>query len=232
MQPTHIRLYGTAADSIVDGAGLRYAVFVQGCPHACPGCHNPESQPFGTGYLKRIETLAEEIAANKIINGVTLSGGEPLAQSAACLALAERLKAAGLGLWLYTGYRFEDIMAGRVGSPEPQDVRLQDIGSPEPQGGAEGASGGELWGGGASSTPSNSPGGPPEAASAGSCARDLVALCDVVVDGPFVEALQSYRLTWRGSSNQRVVDVPRSLEAGRVVPWESKEDYPTPPSPW
>ena len=43
--PNTIRVFGTAPDSIVDGPGLRFAVFVQGCTHGCPGCHNPESQP-------------------------------------------------------------------------------------------------------------------------------------------------------------------------------------------
>ncbi|MCL1798082.1 MAG: anaerobic ribonucleoside-triphosphate reductase activating protein [Eggerthellaceae bacterium] len=183
MQPENIRLYGTAGDSIVDGVGLRYSVFVQGCPHVCPGCHNPESQAFKGGYLANIDNLVKEISANKLINGVTLSGGEPLAQSKASLALAKKLKAHDFNLWLYTGYLFEDIMAGQVDSD----------------------------------------------------AQELIALCDVVVDGPFVEALQSYELKWRGSSNQRVIDVARTLEVGEVVVWEgdeSREDQPKPPPSW
>ena len=180
MESASIRLFGTANDSIVDGPGLRFAIFVQGCPHACPGCHNPESHPFDGGYEASIDALIEEIVANKLIGGVTLSGGEPLAQSSACLEVAARLKEQGLNLWLYTGYLFEDVIAGTLGSP----------------------------------------------------ARELVSLCDVVVDGSFVEGLRSYELVWKGSSNQRVIDVPKSLEAGKAVLWEKRESYPEPPSSW
>ena len=75
-EPTTIRLYGTAADSIVDGPGLRYAVFVQGCTHECPGCHNPESQPACGGTVRAIDDIVDEIEANGLVGGVTLSGGE------------------------------------------------------------------------------------------------------------------------------------------------------------
>ena len=59
--PDTIRLYGTAPDSIVDGPGLRYAVFVQGCSHGCPGCHNPDSQPCAGGTVRAIADVVAEI---------------------------------------------------------------------------------------------------------------------------------------------------------------------------
>ena len=71
---TTISLYGTVPDSIVDGPGLRYAVFVQGCTHGCPGCHNPESQPRAGGEVRAIDDLVAHIAANKLAQGVTISG--------------------------------------------------------------------------------------------------------------------------------------------------------------
>ena len=64
--PTAIRLYGTVPDSIVDGPGLRYAVFVQGCSHGCPGCHNPESRPAAGGVVRSIDEVVADIAANKL----------------------------------------------------------------------------------------------------------------------------------------------------------------------
>ena len=73
----NIRLFGTANDSIVDGPGIRFAVFVQGCPHNCTDCHNPMSHNFDGGYLKDIDELVDEIKKNPLLDGVTFSGGEP-----------------------------------------------------------------------------------------------------------------------------------------------------------
>ena len=61
---TTISLFGTVPDSIVDGPGLRYAVFVQGCSHHCPGCHNPESQPAEGGTETTLAALLADIRAN------------------------------------------------------------------------------------------------------------------------------------------------------------------------
>ena len=107
--PTHINLFGTAADSIVDGPGLRYAVFVQGCSHRCPGCHNPESQPAEGGTRTPIADIVAEVRANGLVQGVTLSGGEPFEQPKACAELAAQLKQLGYNVWTYTGYLYEDL---------------------------------------------------------------------------------------------------------------------------
>ncbi len=106
-----IRLYGTVPDSIVDGPGLRFAVFVQGCTHACPGCHNPKSQPSCGGDIRTIEALLAEINANKLAQGITLSGGEPFEQAAACAEIAKAAHDQGLSVWTYSGYRYEDLLA-------------------------------------------------------------------------------------------------------------------------
>ncbi|MFQ9178661.1 MAG: 4Fe-4S single cluster domain-containing protein [Eggerthella lenta] len=110
--PDTIRLYGTAPDSIVDGPGLRYAVFVQGCSHGCPGCHNPDSQPCAGGTVRAIADVVAEIAANKLVQGVTISGGEPFEQAAACAALARQVRELGLDVWTYSGYRYEQLAEG------------------------------------------------------------------------------------------------------------------------
>ena len=106
---TTISLFGTVPDSIVDGPGLRYAVFVQGCSHGCPGCHNPESQPARGGTETRLADVLADIEANGLVHDVTLSGGEPFEQPGACAALAAELKARGYGIWCYTGYLYEDL---------------------------------------------------------------------------------------------------------------------------
>ena len=149
--PDTIRLYGTAPDSIVDGPGLRYAVFVQGCSHGCPGCHNPDSQPCAGGTVRAIADVVAEIAANKLVQGVTVSG-----------------------------YRYEQL---EEGIPDP-------------------------------------------------AARDLLDQTDVLVDGPFLQAQHSYQLPWRGSRNQRLIDVPATRARGRIVLWETHEDFPVKPPSW
>ena len=93
--------------------GLRYAVFVQGCSHHCPGCHNPESQPAEGGTETTLAALLADIRANGLVHDVTLSGGEPFEQPEACAALAAALKREGYGIWCYTGYLYDDL-AGRT----------------------------------------------------------------------------------------------------------------------
>ena len=88
---TTLRMYGTAPESIVDGPGLRFSVFVQGCTHHCPGCHNPESQPSDGGYLCEPADIVHEIHKNKLIHGVTLTGGEPFEQVEGVFELAQLL---------------------------------------------------------------------------------------------------------------------------------------------
>ena len=106
-----IRIFGLANDSIVDGPGLRYAIFVQGCTHDCPGCHNPESHDPNGGKAVPIVDIVSYIDENQLIEGVTISGGEPFDQPKAVAELASRLKASGYNIWTYTGYLIEDLMA-------------------------------------------------------------------------------------------------------------------------
>ena len=93
-------LYGEAPESIVDGPGLRYSIFVQGCPHHCPGCHNPQSHSFGTGYKKTTDELLSSIKENPLLAGVTFSGGEPFCQAEALCELARAIKALGLNIYI------------------------------------------------------------------------------------------------------------------------------------
>ena len=154
---------GITRDSIVDGPGIRTTFYVQGCPHHCPGCHNPETWPFAGGEERSAEELFQMVRENPLCRGVTFSGGEPFAQAAGFAELGEILKAEGYELAAYTGYTFEQL---REGTEEQ---------------------------------------------------RRLLALLDVLVDGPFVLARRSLELKWRGSENQRVLNVPASLAAGEAV---------------
>ena len=88
-------LAGIAGDSIVDGPGIRTTFFAQGCPHHCPGCHNPETWPFAGGTEMDEETLVEIVLSNPLCRGVTFSGGEPFSQAAGFSRLAELLKEKG-----------------------------------------------------------------------------------------------------------------------------------------
>lgn len=105
-----IRIFGTAEDSIVDGPGIRFAVFTQGCPHHCPGCHNPESHPFDGGRLADTQEIIAQMTGNPLLDGLTLSGGDPMCQPEPCLELAQAARAVGLNVWCYTGYTWESLL--------------------------------------------------------------------------------------------------------------------------
>lgn len=156
-----IRISGIERESIVDGDGIRYVIFVQGCPHHCPGCHNPQTHSFDGGKLVSVDDLLRDISKRKkYIDGITLSGGEPFCQSDQCCIIAEKAHELGLTVWCYTGYLFE-----------------------------------ALYGQG----------------------NKLLEFVDVLVDGPFIQERRSLSLEFRGSNNQRLIDVPASLEAGVAV---------------
>lgn len=158
-----IRLYGTVNDSIVDGPGLRYTIFTQGCPHHCPGCHNPQSHDPNGGYLGDTDECLKEIDQNPLLDGVTLSGGEPFLQPQPLIDLIQKLKQRHLHIMIYSGYTFEEIL------------KLGDE------------------------------------------AYQLLSLCDTLVDGRFVLALRSLELLYKGSSNQRIIDVQKSLKNYQVI---------------
>lgn len=253
-----ICLYGAVPDSIVDGPGLRYAVFVQGCSHGCPGCHNPDSQPVEGGTVTTVEAVLADIRANSLVHDVTLSGGEPFEQAAACAVLARQLKAEGYGIWTYTGYLYEDLLrcaegterVGSEGSGRPdfqhaEQPGLERSGQMSPKGaGCLDAEGGaqtvEPAFAQGLSRPDAPAGGEGSAHGlARACARldaqgvhDLLECTDVLVDGPFVESLKSLSLKWCGSANQRLIDVPATRAAGRVVEWKPQEFAFEKPASW
>jgi len=160
-----MRIAGIIQDSIVDGPGLRFVVFAQGCHLQCDGCHNPGTWELQGGDEVPVDELIAQMLRNPLTDGLTLSGGEPFLQSDDCVKIAAAARENGLNVWVFTGYTFEELLQSDEYRP-------------------------------------------------------LLNLTDVIVDGPFVAEERSFDLKWRGSRNQRVVDVLRSLEAGAVVEME------------
>ncbi|MDR1685810.1 MAG: radical SAM protein [Desulfovibrio sp.] len=115
-----IRLNGIVEESIVDGPGLRFVVFMQGCPHRCRGCHNPGTHDPAGGYSADTDEILAQFAANPLTVGMTLSGGEPFLQARAACVLSERVKRAGKSLVVYTGYLCEDLVRSAV---RDKDIR-------------------------------------------------------------------------------------------------------------
>ncbi|HAE52281.1 MAG: anaerobic ribonucleoside-triphosphate reductase activating protein [Ruminococcus sp.] len=108
-----IRIAGTVNDSIVDGEGIRFTIFVQGCPHHCEGCQNPQTHDFNGGMIVDTDELLEKIKNNPLLDGVTFSGGEPFCHAAALADMGRKIKAMGLDIITYTGYTFEELYANR-----------------------------------------------------------------------------------------------------------------------
>lgn len=104
-----LRLAHWQADSLVDGPGLRFTVFAQGCPHRCPGCHNPETHlPLG-GTLITVPEIFQIYSEAKLQDGITLSGGEPFEQAEAMAALAQLVHQKGDSVVCYSGYTYEQL---------------------------------------------------------------------------------------------------------------------------
>ena len=160
-----IRISGIVDESIVDGPGFRMAVFVQGCPHHCPGCHNPQTHDFDGGTWMDTEDIVRRAIDNPLLDGVTLTGGEPFCQPEACAEIARQARQAGLNVWSYSGWTYEQLLH----KPE---------------------------------------------------CRCLLDQLDVLVDGPFVLEMRTLELRFRGSSNQRLIDVKRSLHENRTIEYD------------
>ena len=159
-----LQVSGIVKESIVDGKGIRTTVFTQGCPHHCPGCHNPQTHPFEGGSEIDIAEIFEEFRKNPILKGITFSGGEPFCQPEPLAELAKQVHSIGKDVTVYTGYTYEQLL-------EKNDPAV----------------------------------------------NALLSETDVLIDGPFIEAQKNLELVFRGSENQRVIDMNATRKEGRVV---------------
>ena len=98
-------------DSIVDGEGIRTVVWTQGCPHNCKGCHNPSTHAFDGGALVNVSVIVDQIKQLKGQDGITLSGGDPVCQSDACIELCKAAHEVGMNVWCYTGFTYEAMLS-------------------------------------------------------------------------------------------------------------------------
>ena len=162
-----LRVAGLVEDSIVDGDGFRFTIFVQGCKRRCPNCQNPETQPLESGHEETLAALLQKIRQNPLLTGVTFSGGEPFLQCAPLAELAKEIHAMGLDIWSYSGYTLEELRARHD-----------------------------------------------EATNA------LLAEIDVLVDGRFIAEEKDISLQFRGSRNQRIIELRPTLESGEIVWWQ------------
>ena len=105
-----IRIANVIEESFVDGEGIRFTIFVQGCPHHCKGCHNPGTHDFNGGRIVDTDELILKFSRAKLINGITLTGGEPVCQISAVTELAKAAKENNLNVWCYTGYTYEELL--------------------------------------------------------------------------------------------------------------------------
>jgi len=164
-----MRLSGITPESLVDGPGLRYVIFTQGCPHQCPHCHNPETWDMNAGKeysVKQVIRLLKQQKKTK--QGVTFSGGEPFLQAQELAKAALAAHQTGLDVVTYTGFTYEQLM----------DSKDEGV-------------------------------------------KELLRASDILIDGKYIHELRDIELPFRGSSNQRIIDLAKTREKGEIVLWDN-----------
>ncbi len=161
---TTLRIAGIIRESIVDGPGIRFVVFGQGCPHDCPGCHNPDSHDFNGGYDCSIDKILEETDKNPLLKGITFSGGEPFCQAEEFAFLGAKIKEKGLSVVTFTGYTYEELI-------ELDDKNI----------------------------------------------NGLLEVTDLLIDGRYIAEQRDLTLRFRGSKNQRIIDMNKTRQTGNMV---------------
>ncbi|MDP4153398.1 MAG: anaerobic ribonucleoside-triphosphate reductase activating protein [Bacillota bacterium] len=159
-----LRLAGIIPESIVDGPGIRMTIFTQGCPHHCPGCHNPQTHDFNGGKDVSFDYICDILNKDTLISGVTFSGGEPFCQAKELARLVDIIKPRVKNIITYSGYTYEQITE----SDNPDFM-------------------------------------------------ELLKRCDFLIDGRYEQDKRSLMLNFRGSTNQRIIDIKQSLLEGHAI---------------
>ena len=155
-----MKVSGIVYDSIVDGEGIRNTLFISGCKHYCKNCHNPQTWDFDYGEdftIKKQIDFIDKCKRNILLDGITISGGDPMYSVNELIPFIERFKneCPNLNIWIYSGFTYEEII---------NDEKM----------------------------------------------NKLLSLCDVLVDGKYIEELKDVTLEFRGSSNQRIIFLKNS----------------------
>ena len=158
-----LKIAGVVPESITDGDGIRYVLFVQGCPHHCPGCHNPETHDFEGGTEADTDDILKEFSKNPLLSGITFSGGEPFCQPGPLADLGEKVVENGKNITVYTGYTFEQLLEM---SRDNSDIKR------------------------------------------------LLDVAHVLIDGRFILSEKSLTIRFRGSKNQRMIDLKKTMQSG------------------
>ncbi len=161
-----IRIAGIIKESIVDGPGIRFVIFTQGCIHNCKNCHNPETHDLNGGYNIEIDEIFNMIDKNPLLDGITLSGGEPFLQYEESLEICKRAVERNLSIIVYTGYTFEEII-----EKSSKNIKL----------------------------------------------KEFLKSIDILIDGRYIDDKRDLLLKFRGSTNQRIIDIKESLEKSNII---------------
>jgi len=163
-----MKIAGFYDESISNGTGWRAVLFVSGCPHHCPGCHNEVAQKYDYGEEFDEDKIINRIKENSILNGITISGGEPLCKENIQTVnnFIERVKKEkpGFDVWCYSGYTLEQL---KERDDDITNKTLKNI--------------------------------------------------DVLVDGKFVQERKNPEIKFRGSDNQRLLDLQSCLKENKIV---------------
>jgi len=166
-----MRLSGITPESLVDGPGLRYVIFTQGCQHCCPHCQNPETWDVNVGKEFSVKQVVRTLKQHKKPKrGVTFSGGEPFLQATELAEVAQAAHEKGWDVVTYTGFTYEELIAD------------------------------------------NNDG-----------VKALLSASDILIDGKYIHELRDVKLQFRGSSNQRIIDIAATQKKGRIVLWHKSE---------